>query len=100
MCLRTLLLTTTRSVIVLMSASLAAGATAGAKILPAFPGAEGAGAASMGGRGGRVLIVTNLDDAGPGSLRAALEETGPRTVVFAVGGTIVLESALRISNPF
>lgn len=62
----------------------------------AFPGAEGAGRFSEGGRGGRVLRVTTLADSGPGSLRAALEAEGPRTVIFDIGGTIALESPLRI----
>jgi pectate lyase len=61
--------------------------------VPAFPGAEGAGAQSMGGRGGRVLRVTNLDDSGPGSFRAAIEAAGPRTIIFDIGGTI------RLSKP-
>ena len=66
--------------------------------IPAFPGAEGFGAVSLGGRGGVVHTVTSLADSGPGSLRAAVEATGPRTVVFAVSGTIRLESPLRIRN--
>lgn len=69
-------------------------------VLPAFPGAQGGGAAAVGGRGGAVVEVTTLDDSGPGSLRAALSASGPRIVVFRVGGTIVLESALSIGNPY
>jgi hypothetical protein len=62
----------------------------------AFPGAEGAGRLATGGRGGAVLRVTNLNDAGPGSLRAAVEAEGPRTVIFDIGGVIRLETPLRI----
>ena len=65
----------------------------------AFPGAEGAGRTALGGRGGKVVIVTTLADHGPGSLRAAVEAKGPRTVVFAVAGTIPLETPLRIREP-
>ena len=68
--------------------------------LPAFPGAEGFGAASVGGRGGKIVEVTNLNDSGAGSLRAALETDGPRIVVFKVGGTIELDSSLKIENPY
>src|SRR5437867_4226982 len=49
--------------------------------IPAFPGAEGGGAFTCGGRGGKVLVVTNLNDSGPGSFREACEAGGPRVVV-------------------
>ncbi len=71
-----------------------------AQALPAFPDAAGGGAVAVGGRGGRVIEVTNLNDAGPGSLRAALSATGPRTVVFRVGGTITLQSQIVIDRSF
>jgi hypothetical protein len=67
--------------------------------LPAFPGAEGYGSTTIGGRGGRVIEVTNVLDAGPGSLRQALAvETGPRIVVFRTGGTIALSSNIEIKE--
>ncbi len=68
--------------------------------LPAFPGAEGFGADTPGGRGGRVIFVTNLDDAGPGSLRAACEAEGPRIVMFRVAGTIALKNPITVTKPF
>lgn len=64
--------------------------------LPAFPGAEGAGATALGGRGGKVLTVTTLADSGPGSFRAAVEAKGPRIIVFAVSGTIQLTKPLTV----
>lgn len=73
----------------------------------AFPGAEGWGAASVGGRGTgsapytfSVYEVTNTNDSGAGSLRAAVQASGPRFVVFKTGGTITLSSPLVITNPY
>ncbi len=68
--------------------------------IPAFPNAEGFGSTSIGGRGGRVLEVTNLNDSGPGSLRAAINEEGARVIIFRVAGTIELESNLVIASPY
>ena len=66
----------------------------------AFPTAEGFGAKALGGRGGAVIEVTNLDDSGPGSLRHAVEQAGPRTIVFRVGGTIKVHRPIRIRDPY
>ena len=70
------------------------------KEIPAFPGAEGFGATTPGGRGGKVIAVTNLNDDGPGSLRAACEAEGARIVVFRVSGVITLTKKLIVRNPF
>jgi pectate lyase len=69
-------------------------------VLAAFPGAQGSGAQSVGGRGGVVIEVTNLNDSGSGSLRACVAAKGPRTCVFRVSGLITNLSRLVVNNPF
>jgi pectate lyase len=81
--------------------SLASPARSGqSRGLPAFPGAEGFGSTTPGGRGGRVIFVTNLDDAGAGSFRAACEAEGPRIVIFRVSGLITLAKPIVVKSPY
>ena len=68
--------------------------------VPAFPGAEGAGKWTVGGRGGKVYEVTSLEDKGSGTFREACEAKGPRIVVFREGGIIHLKDRLTIKNPY
>ncbi|MEO6733733.1 MAG: polysaccharide lyase [Ferruginibacter sp.] len=68
--------------------------------IPAFPGAEGGGKYSFGGRGGKVLVVTNLNNDGPGSLRWACEQGGARTIVFNVAGIIRISTPIIVRAPY
>ena len=68
--------------------------------IPAFPGAEGGGAYTPGGRGGKVIVVNSLEDRGPGTLREACETGGARIVVFNVSGIIRLKSPINVRAPY
>jgi len=68
--------------------------------IPAFPGAEGGGMYTFGGRGGKVYVVTNLNDSGPGSLRWACEQGGARIVVFNVAGIIRIKTPISVRAPY
>src|SRR5574344_37504 len=69
-------------------------------MIPSFPGAEGGGMYSFGGRGGKVITVTNLDDSGEGSFRWACEQGGARIIVFNVSGVIRLKSPINVRAPY
>jgi pectate lyase len=91
--------------VVVLAAGVAAGVVAQRTstrdaVVASFPGAQGFGATTPGGRGGKVLHVTSLADSGPGTLREALTARGPRVVVFDTGGTIKLASSIRITHPY
>ncbi|MFT3935723.1 MAG: polysaccharide lyase [Chitinophagaceae bacterium] len=68
--------------------------------IPAFPGAEGGGAFTTGGRGGKVYVVTSLEDRGAGTFREACEQGGARIIVFNVAGIIKLKSPVNIRAPY
>lgn len=88
-----------RFFLVLFSLFLAGAGVAQESQIPAFPGAEGHGRYTTGGRGGQVIYVTNLEDnASPGSLRYAVNQTGARLILFKISGTIRLKSALKITK--
>lgn len=68
--------------------------------IPAFPGAEGGGMFTPGGRGGKVIVVTSLEDSGPGTFREACETGGARVIVFNVSGVIRLKSPINLRAPY
>ena len=68
--------------------------------IPAFPGAEGGGAFTSGGRGGKIFVVTSLEDSGPGTFREACEAVGARIIVFNVSGIIKLKNRISMRAPY
>jgi pectate lyase len=96
---RNKLFTALVATLVLLSTITPSGYAAGATV-KAFPGAMGFGTDTPAGRGGKVIYVTNLNDSGAGSLRAALVTSSPRTVLFKVSGTITLSSDIVVKSPY
>ncbi len=97
---RTVLSQTSRALALIVALYFLVLAGPGEAAVVAFPGAEGFGSTTIGGRGGRVIYVTNLNDSGTGSLRDCLAATGPRYCLLRVAGTISLQNDLVVSNPF
>lgn len=104
---RRILIRTVVAACLIFGPGVAHGQEDGATLLKAFPGAEGYGACTPGGRGGKILLVTTLEDYVPGtqppiegSLRAAVDTDGPRYILFRVSGTIALKADLVIAKPF
>ena len=90
-----LLIVTT--MVVLLQSVIASGSVDHGGYRPHY---QGYGVNTPGGRGGSILKVTNLNDGGPGSLRAAMEARGPRIVIFEVSGTISLSQPIYVTSPF
>jgi hypothetical protein len=84
--------------ILLFLAILGVGFNPALSQIAAFPGAEGGGMFTIGGRGGKILFVDNLNDNGVGSFRKAIETEGPRTIIFRVSGNIELTKPIFIDK--
>ena len=84
--------------LILLLCTISLGAIAQTSQVPAFPGAEGHGRYTTGGRGGNIIHVTNLNDRGTGSFRTAVSGNTKKIVVFDVAGVIALESDLSIGD--